>query len=112
MAGRTAATGHCEIQIRPPRVEVGQYPNFRRVAFSRQSESERVPVPRKRVRAAVDPHRLTALAWTLIGHARGARGRRRDLAACLVALRRRRAFAGSRLSRHCEGRHDQQRRHK
>src|SRR5260370_3187716 len=64
------------------------------------TESKRVLVPRKPLGAAVDPHRLVALAWTVGGPARGAPGRSPDLAARLVRLRQRRAFLGSRLSVH------------
>ncbi len=40
-----------------------------------QSKSERVPIPRNRSGATVDPHGLVALAWAVVGHAGGAPGR-------------------------------------
>jgi hypothetical protein len=43
--------------------------------------SERIPVSRDRGVATIDPHGLTALAWAVIGHAGGAPGWSRDLAA-------------------------------
>ena len=43
--------------------------------------SERIPVLRDLAAATVNPHRLAAFARTVIGHAGGAPGRSRDLAA-------------------------------
>src|SRR5262245_40467920 len=38
------------------------------------AQSERVLVLRERARAAVNPHRLVALAWAMVGHASALQG--------------------------------------
>ena len=62
--------------------------------------SKRILVSRERAAAAIDPHGLAALARAVVGHAGGAPGRSRDLAALASGcLRQTAAFACSRLSR-------------
>jgi hypothetical protein len=43
--------------------------------------SKRIPVLRDVAAATINPHRLAALTWAVVGHAGGAPGWRYDLAA-------------------------------
>ena len=43
--------------------------------------SKRIPVSRDVAAATINPHRLTALTWAVVGHAGGAPGWSYDLAA-------------------------------
>jgi hypothetical protein len=55
---------------------------------NKDGASKRVPISRDVAAATINPHRLAALTWAVVGHAGGAPGRSRDLAALNPVLLR------------------------
>src|SRR6267154_6473298 len=83
-------------QRRPPDAAL-QAPEMQsitpRLAELALAMSDCILVSRDPIRAPINPHRLVALAWTMVGHAGGAPRRSRDLAAPASECRRRQAAA-------------------